>query len=58
MGFLKQKYWSELQFPPPEGLPHPGIEPTSLALVGRFFITKPPGKLLKWKILRILFLSD
>ena len=26
------------------GLPDPGIEPMSLALVGRFFTTEPPGK--------------
>ena len=40
MGFPRQKYWSVLPFPPPEDLPDPGIEPTSLAslaLVGRLF---------------------
>ena len=34
-------------FPPPRDLPHPGIEPKSLAspaLIGRFFTTVPPGK--------------
>ena len=25
MGFLRQEYWSELPFPPPGDLPHPGI---------------------------------
>ena len=33
-----------MPFPSPEDLPHPGIEPISPALVGRFFTTKPPGK--------------
>ena len=42
MGFSKQEYWSGLPCPPPEDLPNPGIEPTSLmslALAGGFFIT-------------------
>ena len=30
MGFYRQEYWSGLPCPPPEDLPHPGIEPTSL----------------------------
>ena len=36
-----------LPFPPPEGIPDPGIEPASLvplALAGGFFTTEPPGK--------------
>ena len=28
-------------------LPNPGVEPTSPALAGRFFITEPPGKPLR-----------
>ena len=32
MGFSRQEYWSGLPFPSPEDLPHPGIEPGSLAL--------------------------
>ena len=47
MGFSRQEYLSGLPFPPPEDLPNPGIKPTfpeSPALVGRFFITEPPGK--------------
>ena len=38
MGFSRQEYWSGC--PPPEDLPKPGIEPTSLtfpALAGGFF---------------------
>ena len=42
MGFSRQGQWSRLPCPPPEGLPNPGIEPTSLmspALSGTFFTT-------------------
>ena len=39
MGFSRQEYWSGLSFPSPGGLPDPGIEPTSSALVGGFTIT-------------------
>ena len=39
MGFSRQEYWSGLPFPSPEDLPDPGIEPTSPALVGRFWVT-------------------
>ena len=41
-GILQQEYCSELPFPPPESLPNPGIEPTSLmssASEGRFLTT-------------------
>ena len=44
MGFSRQEYWSGLPFPSPGDLPHPGIEPKSPALAGRFFTTEPPGK--------------
>ena len=30
MGFPIQEYWSGMPCPPPEDLPNPGIEPTSL----------------------------
>ena len=49
MGFSRQEYWGRLPFPPPGDLPNPGIEltsPVSPALVGRFFSTEPPGKLI------------
>ena len=39
MGFSRQEYWNGLPYPPPGDLPDPGIEPTSLALAGGFFIT-------------------
>ena len=35
MGFSRQEYWSGLPFPSSEDLPHPGIEPGSLALQAR-----------------------
>ena len=47
LGFSRQGYWCRLQFPPPGGLPNPGIKlatPASHALAGRFFITEPPRK--------------
>ena len=50
MGFSRQEHWSGWPFPPPGGLPDPGVEPTSPAspaVAGRFFTTEPPGKLLQ-----------
>ena len=44
MGFSRQEYWSGLPCPPPGDLPDPGIELTSPAWAGGFFITEPPGK--------------
>ena len=44
MGFSRQEYWSGLPCCPPEDLPDPGIEPTSLkfsALAGMFFTLAP-----------------
>ena len=32
VGFSRQEYWSELPFPSPEDLPHPGLEPGSPAV--------------------------
>ena len=37
MGFSRQEYWSGLPCPSPGDLPHPGIDPRSPALAGRFF---------------------
>ena len=42
MGLSRQEYWNGLQFPSPEDLPNPGIEPAPLVspvLAGVFFIT-------------------
>ena len=53
MEFFRQVYWSGLLFPPPGGLPDPGIESASLAspvLAGRFFTTAPPGKHKGWSL--------
>jgi len=47
MGFSMQEYWSGLPFPSPGDLSDPWIEPMSPALAGGFFITEPPGKLLR-----------
>ena len=37
VGFSWQEYWSVLPFPPPGGLPNPGIKLTSPALQADFF---------------------
>ena len=47
MEFSREEYWSGLPFPSPEDLPHPGMEPASLAspaLAGGFVTAEPPGK--------------
>ena len=49
--FSRQEYLSGLPFPPPEDLPDPEIETTSLAspaLVNRFFTTAPPEWRRRW----------
>ena len=43
VGFPRQEYYSGFPCPSLGGLPDPGIEPLSPALVGRFFTTEPPG---------------
>ena len=43
-GILQAGILSGLSVPPSKDLPHPGIEPESLALAGRCFTTEPPGK--------------
>ena len=45
MGFSKQEGWSGFPFSSPGDLANSGVEPMSPALAGRFFTTKPPGKL-------------
>ena len=40
----RQEYWNGFPFPSPGDIPNLGIQPTSPALAGRFFITVPPGK--------------
>ena len=45
MGFSRQEYWSELLFPSPGYLPHPGIEPGSPALKADSLTTEPPERL-------------
>ena len=43
MGFSRKGYWSELPFPPPGNLPHPGIKPTSPALQADSLTSGPPS---------------
>ena len=48
-GFSRKEYWSGLPFPILGDLPDPGIKLMSFAspaLVGGFFTTVPPGKML------------
>ena len=52
MGFLRQDYWSGLQFPSPGNLPDPGIEPRSLTLRADSLPSEPPGKPIKVKSAR------
>ena len=42
MGFHRQEYWSELQFPSPGDLPDPGIEPGLLHLQADSLPSEPP----------------
>ena len=44
MGFSREEYWSGLPFPPPGGLPDPGIEPRSSALRVDSLLSEPQGK--------------
>ena len=43
MGFSRQKYWSGLPFPSPEGLSDPGIEPRPPASQADSLPAEPPG---------------
>ena len=43
LGFSRQEYWSRLLFPTPGDLPHPGIEPVSLALADGFLSLRHLG---------------
>ena len=54
-GSSTQECWSGLPFPSPGDLPHPGIEPMSLAspaLAGEFFATAPPEKPILKKVIK------
>ena len=41
--FSRQEYWSGLPFPPPGGIPDPGIELKSLALQADSLSSEPAG---------------
>ena len=60
MGFSRQEYWSGLPWPPPGGIPNPGIKPTSLkthALSSRLFITGAIVGIIYVSIMYISFVS-
>ena len=42
MEFIRQEYWSELPFPCPGDLPHPGIKPRSPTLQADSLPSEPP----------------
>ena len=42
MEFSRQESWSGLPYPTPGDLPHPGIEPSSPALAGKFLTWEAP----------------
>ena len=44
MKFSRWEYWSGQPFFSPEDLPHPGVEPGSLALQADSLPSEPPGK--------------
>ena len=44
MGFSRQEHWSGLQFPSPEDLPNPGIEPRTPALEADALTSELPSK--------------
>ena len=44
MEFSRQEYWSELPFPSPGDLPHPGNEPRYPTLQADTLPSEPPGK--------------
>ena len=44
MEFSRQEYWSELLFPPPGDIPHPGIEPGSPTFQADSLVSELPGK--------------
>ena len=46
-GILQARILECVAFPPPGGLPNPGIEPGSPALSGASFTTEPCGKRVK-----------
>ena len=45
LALSRQEYWSRLLVPTPGDLPDPGIEPSSLALAGRFLPVHHLGNL-------------
>ena len=52
--FSRKKYWSELPFSSPGGLPNPGTEPRSSALQADSLTPEPPGKPLRFIIINLI----
>ena len=50
MGFSRQKYWSGLPCPPPDGIPKRGTEHRSLGLQADSLPSEPPGKPMYFKV--------
>ena len=60
MGLSRQEYWTRLPYPPPGGLPNPGIKPTSLmspALASGFFTTSITWEVSFWVSLLFFLLT-
>ena len=55
MEFSRQEYWSGLPVPFPGDLPDPGVEPGSPALLTDVLPSEPPGKLMTYYLLLIIF---
>ena len=53
MGFFGQEYWSELPFPLPGDLPHPGIEPmfTGAPALHSDSLGKPWSSFRQWEFI-------
>ena len=48
--FSRQEYGNRLPFPPPEGLPDPGIESQSPALQSDFFPSEPRYAIYNYRV--------
>ena len=51
MAFSRQEYWSELPFPSPGDLPHPGIKSVSPTLQADSLASEPSGNLARLNLM-------
>ena len=58
MEFSRQEYWGGLPFPPPGGLPNPGIESGSPEFQIDSLPTEPPRKPIQFLFLFLFFLAE